>query len=100
MAYMYIFPICLIRETDLVLRFHTDTSLYVCLIWLTCIYSLFALCETDLVLNFHTDTSSHKTMQVALNAECQYDGGHLVSVLNFVLFCFFHFSGLFVSFFI
>jgi hypothetical protein len=32
MPCMYIFLICLVRETDLVLNFHTDTSLYVCLI--------------------------------------------------------------------
>jgi hypothetical protein len=32
----------------------------------------------DFVINFHTDTSSHKTMQVALNAPEDYDGGRLV----------------------
>ena len=36
----------------------------------------------DLVLNFHTDVSSLKTMQVALNDECLYDGGRLVSLVD------------------
>jgi len=34
--------------------------------------------EESLVIAFHTDHASYKTMQVALNLECDYDGGRLV----------------------
>lgn len=34
--------------------------------------------EESLVIVFHTDHASYKTIQVALNLECDYDGGRLV----------------------